>query len=830
MGGFRRRQESVDEEEERNGVVSSGGGGGGDKFSLAETFRWLDSSEHGDIDSQGHNNHRFIIHPKNRWYKAWEMFILVWAIYSSLFTPMEFGFFRGLSDDLYVLDIVGQIAFLVDIVLQFFIAFRDRQTYRNDYKPTHIAIRYLKTHFFLDFVSCFPWDLIYKASGNHELVRYMLWIRLFRVRKVIEFFQRLEKNTRINYLFTRILKLLFVEVYCTHTAACIFYYLATTLPQENEGYTWIGSLKLGDYSYENFRKIDLWKRYITSLYFAIVTMATVGYGEIHAVNPREMIFVMIYVSFDMVLGAYLIGNITALIVKGSNTERFRDKMNDLISFMNRKKLGRDIRSQITSHVRLQYDSNYTDTVMLQDIPASIRAKIAQLLYLPYIEKIPLFKGCSSEFINQIVTRLHEEYFLQGEVITEQGNVVDHIYFVCEGLLEALVTRTDGSEESVTFLGPHASFGDISIICNISQPFTIRVCDLCHLLRLDKQSFSNILEIYFQDGRKILNNLMEGKESNERIKKLESDVMIHIAKQEAELALKVNNAAFQGDIYQLKSLIRAGADPKKTDYDGRSPLHLASSRGYEDITMFLIQEGVDINLKDRFGNTPLLEAVKAGQDGVIGLLVKQGASFDLEDSGNFLCTTVVKGDSDFLKRLLSSGMNPNTEDYDHRTPLHVASSEGLYLMAKMLVEAGASVVAKDRWGNSPLDEARMCGNKKLIKLLEDAKTAKSSIYPSSSYEPQEERFKRRKCTVFPFNPREAKEEHITNHGVVIWIKSDLQRLIVTAAQELGISDDFTLVILSEEGGRITDIDMISDGQKLYLISCTTDQNIVIKPSP
>ncbi|XP_010450508.1 PREDICTED: potassium channel GORK-like [Camelina sativa] len=818
MVRLKRRQEIIDHEEEEKSNEDISSSRRGSKLSLAETFRWLDSSEHRKIETDGHNDYKYIIHPKNRSYKAWETFILVWAIYSSLFTPMEFGFFRGLPERLFILDIVGQIAFLVDIVLQFFVAYRDTQTYRTVYKPTRIALRYLKSHFLMDFISCFPWDLIYKASGKHELVRYMLWIRLFRVRKVVEFFQRLEKDTRINYLFTRILKLLFVEVYCTHTAACIFYYLATTLPPENEGYTWIGSLKLGDYSYENFREIDLWKRYTTALYFAIVTMATVGYGDIHAVNLREMIFVMIYVSFDMVLGAYLIGNITALIVKGSNTERFRDKMNDLISFMNRKKLGRDLRSQITGHVRLQYDSYYTDTVMLQDIPAAIRAKIAQRLYLPYIKKVPLFNGCSTEFINQIVIRLHEEYFLPGEVITEQGNVVDHLYFVCEGLLEALVTKPDGSEQSVTFLGPHASFGDISIICNISQPFTVRVCELCHLLRLDKQSFSNILDIYFHDGRKILNNLVEENDSNERIKMLESDIVIHIGKQEADLALKLNSAAFQGDFYQLKSLIRSGADPNKTDYDGRSPLHLAACRGYEDITSFLIQEGVDINLKDKFGNTALFEAVKAGQDGVIGLLVKEGASFDIQDSGNFLCTTVSKGDSDFLKRLLLSGMNPNTEDYDHRTPLHVAASEGLYLMAKMLVEAGASISSKDRWGNSPLDEARMCGNKKLIKLLEDGNVTAES---SSSQEPQQERFERRKCTVFPFHPREAKEEPSRKHGVMLWIPSDLHKLVVTAVQELGLSDEASFVILSEDEGRITDIDMISNGQKLYLISNTTD---------
>lgn len=107
-------------------------------------------------------------------------------------------------------------------------------------------------------------------------MRYFLWIRLSRALRVTEFFEKLEKDIRINYLFTRIVKLFVVELYCTHTAACIFYYIATTLPPSQEGYTWIGSLRMGDYSYAHFREIDLWTRYITSLYFAVVTMATVG--------------------------------------------------------------------------------------------------------------------------------------------------------------------------------------------------------------------------------------------------------------------------------------------------------------------------------------------------------------------------------------------------------------------------------------------------------------------------------------------------------------------------------------------------------------------------
>lgn len=88
-----------------------------------------------------------------------------------------------------------------------------------------------------------------------------------------------------------------------------------------------------------------------------------------------MIFVMIYVSFDMILGAYLLGNMTALIVKGSKTVRFRDKMGELIKYMNRNKLGKSLNNAIKGHVLLQFQSSYAEVAALQDLPLAIRAKV-----------------------------------------------------------------------------------------------------------------------------------------------------------------------------------------------------------------------------------------------------------------------------------------------------------------------------------------------------------------------------------------------------------------------------------------------------------------------
>lgn len=99
--------------------------------------------------------------------------------------------------------------------------------------------------------------------------------------------------------------------------------------------------------------------------------------------------------------------------------------------------------------------------------------------------------------------------------------------------------------------------------------------------------------------------------------------------------------------------------------------------------------------DKFGNTPLLEAIKNSHDQVVSLLTDAGASLTIDDPGSFLCDAVARRDTDLLIRILDKDINPNAKNYDHRTPLHIAASEGLYVIAELLLDAGASVYAKDR---------------------------------------------------------------------------------------------------------------------------------------
>lgn len=55
---------------------------------------------------------------------------------------------------------------------------------------------------------------------------------------------------------------------------------------------------------------------------------------------------------------------------------------------------------------------------------------------------------------------------------------------------------------------------------------------------------------------------------------------------------------------------------------------------------------------------------------------------IDDAGSCLCETVARKDVAFLKRVLMFGTNPNSKNYDRRTPLHIAAAEALHPIVRV----------------------------------------------------------------------------------------------------------------------------------------------------
>jgi len=93
---------------------------------------------------------------------------------------------------------------------------------------------------------------------------------------------------------------------------------------------------------------------------------------------------------------------------------------------------------------------------------------------------------------------------------------------------------------------------------------------------------------------------------------------------------------------IQTLVDYGANVNVTDFQGRTPLHLAVSALEEcrtfdecrfcfDMIRFLIERGAVVNVSDENGTTPLHLASELGNEDVVSLLIENGASVDTQDN-------------------------------------------------------------------------------------------------------------------------------------------------------------------------------------------------------
>jgi ankyrin repeat protein len=173
---------------------------------------------------------------------------------------------------------------------------------------------------------------------------------------------------------------------------------------------------------------------------------------------------------------------------------------------------------------------------------------------------------------------------------------------------------------------------------------------------------------------------------------------------------------------VAALVADGADVRRIDSYGRTPLHVVAAKKMLDTAFALVNSGADVNAPDKNGATPLHAAIQADNGPTVEMLLNNGGdALKADRSGNTaLHQAAAKGNEavfDFvLARLDGSGGHLDKVNAQGETALLLALKGKHDAIADKLVKKNADVTATDRMGNTALHVAASNGSSALVDAL------------------------------------------------------------------------------------------------------------------
>ncbi|GAB3731586.1 ankyrin repeat domain-containing protein [Silanimonas algicola] len=183
-------------------------------------------------------------------------------------------------------------------------------------------------------------------------------------------------------------------------------------------------------------------------------------------------------------------------------------------------------------------------------------------------------------------------------------------------------------------------------------------------------------------------------------------------------LAATRDSWHGRIDAVTMLLANGADPRRADRDGNTPLHHAARSTDPAIAAQLLDAGADLHALNGEAQPPLALALASGNWRVARFLLERGARPESPGAQPGLLAAAAGDDDDpaGVQLLLKHKAKVDSRDSRGRTALLEALAAGHGAIVRVLLDAGASVDLADEEGRTALLEAARSPNPELLPLV------------------------------------------------------------------------------------------------------------------
>lgn len=466
----------------------------------------LSDEENFDLILRNHQTSIFAINPEDFLKKAWDFMIILITFYSLIFTPYYLGFIETEISFLTVLEAVFDIAFFIDIIINFFTAYYnyDEELIQN---LSLISIHYLKTWFCVDLFASIPWTIIVliinaeqntstinhsfsvinKATRFTKIYRMIKFTRLFKIVKISND-AKTKHNIRIpgveelnlSSSIRRFMKFAVSFLLVSHLITCIWVFIG----KQSEP-SWLTYAKLRDSSDGEV--------YVSSLYFHWTTIFTIGYGDIIPTNGLERIYNCFLMFVGVITYSFAVSSLGNIVsTYDSLTLRYYKHLDTLEEMKSKYDVPDEFYDKVAKYLSYNYKFNKNEKYyFINDLPIKMRNQLLTNMYKDIIRNFQFLTYNSTEFTSKVVFCMRPLRVFRKEYLVIEGEYLEEVFFVRRGVLSVHL-GAKYNEVKVMEIRRNEHFGDILVMSNQRSPITIKVSSpIADLLIIRKQDLHEI---------------------------------------------------------------------------------------------------------------------------------------------------------------------------------------------------------------------------------------------------------------------------------------------------------------------------------------------------
>ena len=433
---------------------------------------------------------RCLIYDDSKIRQFWS-FILIWIfLYTAFITPLRLAVIENENIYWEVTEMTVNILFFIDIIINLV-------TVENGVENhCEIFVNYQCTWLILDVVAILPQEYMIankKISGINKLAKVPRLLRLFRIARLFKMTSRIKKVGlvkqindffKLNASLMKLLQFFFSMFVVTHITGCVWLYVAKMYDYGPE--TWVTELQLDQDNKE--------RQYLFSFYWAISTISTVGFGDVHAYNPAEKIFSIAWMCIGVGFYSYTVGALSSIMTdSNSKKANLQDKFSFLHNYANEEGITRILLEQLMDSqeeaAELSAVQEGTDVLFLNDVPMELRYQFAESIYNGMAHNVFLFNNRDKNLIADVIPKLTPQRVKKGEYVYKKGQHAHKVYILFKGRVHFM----SGSNCIFRQFIEGSYFGEIEIFKNIPRQFAVKAAEDCELMELSRDNFAQILK-------------------------------------------------------------------------------------------------------------------------------------------------------------------------------------------------------------------------------------------------------------------------------------------------------------------------------------------------